>query len=98
VSLFHLRQALGAEAVRLLAPTPRTVRLNLDGAFADVLRATSGYPLSPSDRNKHAARVGEVRGVLGEEGLVAAWEKGRAMSLEQMVEYAQERSDLSATG
>ena len=36
-SLSNLRNALGSEAARLLSPTPRTVRLNLEGAFADVL-------------------------------------------------------------
>ena len=36
-SLSHLRRALGAEAARLLSPTPRTVRLDLTGAFADVV-------------------------------------------------------------
>jgi non-specific serine/threonine protein kinase len=55
---------------------------------ADVLRAAFGYTLSPSDQNKHAARTAAVRAALGEEGFAAAWEKGRAMSLEQMVAYA----------
>jgi len=36
-SLSHLRQALGTEAVRLLSPTPRTLRLDISGAFCDVL-------------------------------------------------------------
>ncbi|MCW3096940.1 MAG: hypothetical protein JWL77_2558 [Chthonomonadaceae bacterium] len=36
-SLSNLRQALGTESARLLAPTPRTVRLNMTGAFADVV-------------------------------------------------------------
>jgi len=35
--LSNLRQALGAEAARLLSPTQRTVRLDLAGAFVDVL-------------------------------------------------------------
>lgn len=36
-SLSSLRQSLGTEASRLLSPTPRTVRLNLEGVFADVV-------------------------------------------------------------
>jgi predicted ATPase/DNA-binding SARP family transcriptional activator/uncharacterized protein HemY len=36
-TLSELRRALGAEGARLLAPTPRTLALNLNGAFADVL-------------------------------------------------------------
>src|SRR5678816_4639142 len=36
-SLSNLRTALGSEAARLHSPTPRTIRLNLDGAFADIV-------------------------------------------------------------
>lgn len=36
-SLSNLRQALGSASSCLLSPTPRTVRLNLTGAFADVV-------------------------------------------------------------
>lgn len=36
-SLSNLRQALKSDSVRLLSPTPRTVRLDLAGAFADVV-------------------------------------------------------------
>lgn len=36
-SLTNLRKALASEASRLLSPTPRTVRLDLVGAFADVV-------------------------------------------------------------
>jgi predicted ATPase/DNA-binding SARP family transcriptional activator len=35
-SLSNLRNALGAEGVRLLSPTPRTLRLDLSNAFCDV--------------------------------------------------------------
>ena len=35
-SLSNLRQALGAEAPRLLSPTPRTIRLDVTGALVDV--------------------------------------------------------------
>jgi len=36
-SLSNLRRALGAEARRILTPTPRTVRLDLSDAYCDVL-------------------------------------------------------------
>ena len=36
-SLSNLRSAFGTEAARLLSPTPRTLRLDLAGAFSDVL-------------------------------------------------------------
>ena len=35
-ALSNLRNALGEEALRLLSPTSRTVRLDLSGAFCDV--------------------------------------------------------------
>jgi non-specific serine/threonine protein kinase len=65
---------------------------------ADALRTTFGYMLSPSDQNKHLARTTTVRTALGAAAFTTAWEKGRGMSPEQMVEYAQERSDIPATG
>jgi predicted ATPase/DNA-binding SARP family transcriptional activator len=36
-SLTNLRHALGMEAARLLSPTPRTLRFDLSGAFADAV-------------------------------------------------------------
>src|SRR5882724_3516234 len=36
-ALSNLRQALGPEAGRLLSPTSRTLRLDIIGAFADVV-------------------------------------------------------------
>src|SRR4051812_9068941 len=36
-SLLNLRQVLGADAWRLTAPTPRTLRLDLSGVSVDVL-------------------------------------------------------------
>lgn len=39
-ALSNLRSALGSEAHRLLSPTSRTIRLDLDGAFADFLALT----------------------------------------------------------
>src|SRR5947209_6060589 len=36
-SLLHLRRALGVEAARLTAPSPRAVSLDLSGAWVDLL-------------------------------------------------------------
>jgi hypothetical protein len=55
---------------------------------ADVLRTTFGYTLSPSDQKKHVARTTAVRATLGDVSYSVGWEQGRAMSLEQTVEYA----------
>ena len=54
-SLTNLRQALGAEAQRLMSPTPRTLRFDLSGAFADAvafdqaLRKTASRSLLEED-------------------------------------------------
>ena len=44
-----LRDLLGAEAGRIEAPSPRTVRLNLEGAFADVAYQDRSATLEPGD-------------------------------------------------
>lgn len=55
---------------------------------ADVLRTTFGYTLSPADQNKHDVRTTAVCAASGDAAFTTAWEKGRAMTLEQMLEYA----------
>jgi len=66
-SLSNLRQALGTESARLLAPTPRTVRLDLSGASVDVvafdaaLKRASGSA-SPVEALEEAAAL--YRGAL----------------------------------
>ncbi len=47
-SLTNLRRALGAEAARLSSPTPRTLRLDLSGAFADVVAFDQALRKIPS--------------------------------------------------
>ncbi len=44
-----------------------------------------------------ACQVAVARTALGEEAFLAAWEEGRAMTLEQAVEYALEEPSLSET-
>lgn len=55
---------------------------------ASALRETIGSPLSPIDLEKQRAEVVEAKQILGEVVFTAAWEKGRTMSLEQMIESA----------
>src|SRR5262249_38335087 len=58
---------------------------------AEALRTTFGYHLSPSDQNKHVARTAAVRAALADDALFdAAWQEGRVLSLEQVIEYALE--------
>ncbi len=47
-SLTNLRHALGPEAARLLSPTPRTLRFDLSGAFADVAAFDRAVRKTPS--------------------------------------------------
>lgn len=54
---------------------------------AEALREAIGTPLLPSERAGHERHVATVRARLGEEALEQAWSQGRAMSLEQAVEY-----------
>ena len=44
------------------------------------------------DRSLHRSQVAAARGRLGEEAFEAAWKEGRAMSLEDTIEYALDRS------
>ena len=55
---------------------------------AEALRQIMGAPLPPSDRAEYERNVAAVRAQLGEEMFAAAWAEGRAMTMEQAVEYA----------
>ena len=55
---------------------------------AELIRETIGVPVPPSDRAEYDSQVSAVRAVLGQERLAAAWAEGRAMTLEQAIEYA----------
>ena len=47
-SLTNLRRALGPEAARLLSPSPRTLRFDLSGAFADAVAFDRAVRKTPS--------------------------------------------------
>ena len=55
---------------------------------AEALREEIGSPLAPNDREAYEREVAQARQVLGEAAFAAAWEEGRAMTMEQAVEYA----------
>jgi non-specific serine/threonine protein kinase len=59
----------------------------LSGA-ATALREAIGAPLAPVDRTRHEQTVATARDNLATEAFLAAWEAGRAMSSEQLVEAA----------
>jgi non-specific serine/threonine protein kinase len=90
-NLFELYASLALKEGR----GERAVRL---WGAASALREAIGAPLSPNDREKQQTEITATREVLGDAAFTIAREKGRAMLLEQMVQYAMERSDISATG
>ncbi len=55
---------------------------------AEVLRETVGWHPAPPDQAYHDRCVASARAGLGETAFAAAWEEGRAMTLEQAVEHA----------
>jgi len=67
--------------------TERTARLL--GA-ASTLREAIHAPLPPRDREDYDRTISAVKSHVGEEAYAAAWEEGRAMSLEQALAFALE--------
>ncbi len=59
---------------------------------AETLRGQLGAPLPLADRAWYEVAVAHSRAVVGEVAFAAAWEKGRAMSLEQAIAYALEET------
>ena len=57
---------------------------------AEAFREAIGSPLPPSERARYDRQVAQARAAAGEEVFAAAWEQGRAMSLEQAIQYALE--------
>lgn len=62
-------------------------------AKAEAVRDTLGLPLSTPDRHEHTKHRGVVHAALGDEAFAVAWAEGRAMSLEQAIEYAVKDAD-----
>ncbi len=55
---------------------------------AEVLRETFGLRRPPADQVEHERRVASAKVALGETVFEATWAEGRAMTLEQAIEYA----------
>ena len=58
------------------------------GSVQRLREAMGAAPQSPADRAEHDPSVASLRTTLGEEAFEAAWEEGRAMTLEQAIAYA----------
>jgi ATP/maltotriose-dependent transcriptional regulator MalT len=80
--------ALHASAINDFARAAR-----LFGA-AEALRETRGARLPPIDRDEYAPHLANLRAHLDDAQLRAAWNEGRAMSIEQALEYALENKNL----
>jgi Tetratricopeptide repeat len=60
---------------------------------AERLREEAGSPLAPKDRPDFEQRVAAVRAALGEPSAFdRAWKEGRALKLEQAIEFAIEKA------
>lgn len=100
-NLADLRRALGAEASRLRAPTPRSLALDLEGADVDVLRFDAA--VARGDADSLATAVALYRGPLLD-GCSEAWVVGEREQREQRLLEALEtlaahhraRNDASA--
>ncbi|MGH9649677.1 MAG: hypothetical protein ACRD3I_04315, partial [Terriglobales bacterium] len=57
-------------------------------AAASVLRETAGTPMPLAERADYGVMIDRVRGALGPTGFQAAWDQGRALSLDQAVALA----------
>jgi tetratricopeptide (TPR) repeat protein len=57
---------------------------------AEALRESTGFQPAPFEQADHDHLVVSVRAALGESAFAAAWAEGRAMTLEQAIEYALE--------
>jgi hypothetical protein len=83
-------EGLAAVAVAQAQPE-RAARLF--GA-AEGLREAMGAPLPPSDRAEYDRDVAAARTALGEEAFAAAWQAGRAMSLDDAVAFALDETQV----
>jgi tetratricopeptide (TPR) repeat protein len=65
---------------------------------AAALRARIGVPLVPSDRDHNERRIAQIRVRLGDAAFAAAWEAGRAMTLDEAIAYALESDPSPLAG
>lgn len=99
-SLNNLRQSLGADAFRLIAPTPRTLRFDVSGMAIDVLDFDAA--LARGDRTGREEAIALYRGALLE-GCHEDWllterarrEAAYLQALETLAEEALARTDTA---
>jgi predicted ATPase len=54
---------------------------------AEILREEISTPLSPLERARHDAQIKQAHTNLGKDAFTMAWSEGRAMTMEQAIEY-----------
>ena len=57
---------------------------------AEALREAINAPLIPSARDDYNRQMAQARNAMDEDAFAAGWLKGRAMTMEQAVDYALE--------
>jgi len=72
---------------RLALATGRSDRAARLFGAAEVVRETLGHRFAPADQADHEQYVASTRARLEKRAFAAAWAEGRAMTLEQAVEY-----------
>lgn len=81
--------AYSLEAFAALATTEgkldRAARL---WGAAEQLRETIGSPLPPAERGEYEQKVAEARTAFGEENFAPLWAEGRALTMEEAIEFA----------
>ena len=55
---------------------------------AEALREASNSPMTPQEHIEYANEVASLRAGMDEKAFVALWAEGRAMTMEQAIEYA----------
>ncbi len=60
---------------------------------ATVLRSSIGSVIDPVDQDRYKKNINSLHAKLGREKYKAAWDEGRAMTMEQAVAYALENQD-----
>ena len=66
----------------------KTLRAAKLYAAAEALRERFGMRIRIIDRSDHKQNLGNLRTALSKTAFDAAWAEGRAMTLEQAIEYA----------
>ena len=62
---------------------------------AERLREEISSPLAPFERGRYLTQLAAARGALGDADFATAWQKGRAVTLEQAINYAMSEDDAT---